>query len=61
MDFTSQDLTNPRITKQDLIEHGVIRQNKVPCVRDALPGDHTAIQAPPLAVYEDYAEPLAEY
>jgi hypothetical protein len=60
-DFITQDLTKSRVSKQDLIAHGVIEENKALCVRETLPRNNTAIRDLTLATYEDYAESLGEY
>jgi predicted N-acetyltransferase YhbS len=58
----TRDFIRQTVTKQDLIERGVIRQREVDiCIRDARPSDRTAIRELTLAAYQDYAEPLGEY
>ena len=59
-----QDFMKHSITKQDLIEQGVIVQKmrneneSSICIRDALPSDQVVIRDLTLAAYEEYAEPL---
>ncbi len=62
--FLIQDFMKHSVTKQDLIEQGVIVQkmrNKNEssiCIRDALPSDQAVIRDLTLAAYQEYAEPL---
>jgi predicted N-acetyltransferase YhbS len=58
----AQDLMNQTVTKQDLIEQGVIGQRTRDIfIRDARPSDHSAIRDLTLAAYQEYAEPLGAY
>jgi predicted N-acetyltransferase YhbS len=57
-----QDLAKQAITKQDLIEQGVIGWKTTDIfIRDARPSDHAAIRDLTLAAYQEYAEPLGAY
>jgi GNAT superfamily N-acetyltransferase len=50
------------VTKQDLIEQGVIGRNTPSiCIRDARPSDRTTIRDLTLAAYQEYAELLGAY
>ncbi len=58
-DLTKQNLIQQTVTKQDLIEHGVIGRREFGiCIRDARPSDRAAIRDLTLAAYQEYAEPL---
>jgi predicted N-acetyltransferase YhbS len=67
LDFMAQDLMKQPVTKQDLIEHGVIGQKALHestvdiYIRDAWPSDRKAIRELTLAAYQEYAKPLGGY
>jgi predicted N-acetyltransferase YhbS len=67
LEFMIRDITKQTVTKQDLIEHGVIGQKVLNeskagiCIRDARPGDRSAIRELTLAAYQEYAKPLGEH
>jgi predicted N-acetyltransferase YhbS len=62
LNFMAQDLMNQSVTKQDLIEQGVIGWNTPSIfIRDARPSDRAAIRDLTLAAYQEYAEPLGIY
>jgi predicted N-acetyltransferase YhbS len=62
LNFMAQNLMNQPVTKQALIEQGVIGQRTTGIfIRDARPGDHAAIRDLTLAAYQEYAKPLGAY
>jgi predicted N-acetyltransferase YhbS len=67
LEFMMQDLAKQAITKQDLIEQGVIAQKMFSenetgiSIRDAKPSDKAAIRDLTLAAYREYAKPLGAY
>jgi predicted N-acetyltransferase YhbS len=63
-ELKGQTLIKHSVTKQDLINYGVIGKKESETdirIRDALPRDRTAIRELTLAAYQEYAKPLGEY
>ena len=62
LDFIAQNFMQQTVTKQDLLEHGVIGWNTPNIfIRDSRPSDRAAIKELTLAAYQEYAEPLGVY